>query len=107
MPKEINEKAKKELKRLELMQPMSAEATVARTYIEWLADLPWKKAAGTEKIKIQEAQKVLDKDHYGLEKVKERITEHLAVLKLVKKIKVPIICLVDLLGLVKLLWVNP
>ena len=94
MPKEINEKAKKELKRLELMQPMSAEATVARTYIEWLADLPWKKAAGTEKIKIQEAQKILDKDHYGLEKVKERITEHLAVLKLVKKIKGPIICLV-------------
>jgi ATP-dependent Lon protease len=94
MPKEVNEKAKKELKRLELMQPMSAEATVARTYIEWLADLPWEKAAGTDKIKIPEAQKVLDKDHYGLEKVKERITEHLAVLKLVKKIKGPIICLV-------------
>jgi len=94
MPKEINEKAKKELKRLELMQPMSAEATVARTYIEWLADLPWEKAAGTEKIKIPEAQKILDKDHYGLEKVKERITEHLAVMKLVKKIKGPILCLV-------------
>ena len=76
------------------MQPMSAEATVARTYIEWLTDIPWKKAAGTEKIKISEAQKVLDADHYGLEKVKERITEHLAVVKLVKKIKGPIICLV-------------
>jgi ATP-dependent Lon protease len=94
MPKEVNEKAKKELKRLELMQPMSAEATVARTYIEWLADLPWEKAVGTDKIKIPEAQKILDEDHYGLEKVKERITEHLAVLKLVKKIKGPIICLV-------------
>ena len=64
MPKDVNEKAKKELKRLELMQPMSAEATVARTYIEWLTDLPWRKAAGTEKIKIPEAQKILDKDHY-------------------------------------------
>ena len=94
MPKEVGEKAKKELKRLELMQPMSAEATVARTYIEWLTDIPWGKAAGTEKIKISEAQKVLDADHYGLEKVKERITEHLAVVKLVKKIKGPIICLV-------------
>ena len=94
MPKEINEKATKELKRLELMQPMSAEATVARTYIEWLADLPWKKGAGAEKIKIPEAQKILDRDHYGLEKVKERITEHLAVMKLVKKIRGPILCLV-------------
>ena len=94
MPKEINEKATKELKRLELMQPMSAEATVARTYIEWLADLPWKKGAGADKIKIPEAQKILDRDHYGLEKVKERITEHLAVVKLVKKIKGPILCLV-------------
>jgi ATP-dependent Lon protease len=94
MPKEIQEKAVKELKRLELMQPMSAEATVARTYIEWLTDLPWKKGAGAEKINIPEAQKTLDKDHYGLEKVKERITEHLAVMKLVKKIRGPILCLV-------------
>ncbi len=94
MPKDIHEKAVKELKRLELMQPMSAEATVARTYIEWLTDLPWKKGAGAEKIKIPEAQKILDRDHYGLEKVKERITEHLAVMKLVKKIRGPILCLV-------------
>ncbi len=94
MPKEINEKTTKELKRLELMQPMSAEATVARTYIEWLVDLPWKKGSGADKIKIPEAQKILDKDHYGLEKVKERITEHLAVMKLVKKIRGPILCLV-------------
>jgi len=94
MPKDTHEKAVKELKRLELMQPMSAEATVSRTYIEWLTDLPWGKGTGAEKIKIPEAQKILDKDHFGLEKVKERITEHLAVLKLVKKIRGPILCLV-------------
>ena len=93
MPKEVNDKAIKEMKRLELMQPMSAEATVSRTYIEWLVDLPWKRTAA-EKIKIDHAQKILDEDHYGLEKVKERIIEHLAVLKLVKKIRGPIICLV-------------
>jgi len=94
MPKEVRERSLKELKRLELMQPMSAEATVSRTYIEWLIDLPWKQGAGAEKIKIPEAQKILDQDHYGLEKVKERIVEHLAVMKLVKKIKGPILCLV-------------
>ena len=93
LPKDINEKISKELRRLELMQPMSAEATVSRTYIEWFIDLPWKQGAGSEKIKIPEAIKTLDKDHYGLEKVKERIIEHLAVLKLVKKIKGPILCL--------------
>jgi len=93
LPKEINEKILKELRRLELMQPMSAEATVSRTYIEWFIDLPWKQGVGSEKIKIPEAIKTLDKDHYGLEKVKERIIEHLAVLKLVKKIKGPILCL--------------
>ena len=92
LPKDINEKISKELRRLELMQPMSAEATVSRTYIEWFIDLPWKQGAGSEKIKIPEAIKILDKDHYGLEKVKERIIEHLAVLKLVKKIKGPILC---------------
>ena len=93
LPKDINEKISKELRRLELMQPMSAEATVSRTYIEWFIDLPWKQGAGSAKIKIPEAIKILDKDHYGLEKVKERIVEHLAVLKLVKKIKGPILCL--------------
>ena len=94
LPKDIHQKITKELKRLERMQPMSAEASVAHTYIEWFIDLPWKKGKGAEKIKISDAQKVLDKDHYGLEKVKERIIEHLAVLKLVKKIKGPILCLV-------------
>jgi len=93
LPKDINEKISKELRRLELMQPMSAEATVSRTYIVWFIDRPWKHGAGSEKIKIPEAIKTLDKDHYGLEKVKERVIEHLAVLKLVKKIKGPILCL--------------
>ena len=93
LPKDINEKISKELRRLELMQPMSAEATVSRTYIEWFIELPWKQGTGSEKIKIPDAIKTLDKDHYGLAKVKERIIEHLAVLKLVKKIKGPILCL--------------
>ncbi|MDH5763766.1 MAG: endopeptidase La [Nitrospinota bacterium] len=94
MPKEINEKAHKELRRLEGMQPMSAEATVVRNYIDWLVDLPWKKGSGSDKIDIKKAQKILDDDHYGLEKVKERIVEHLAVMKLVKNMKGPILCLV-------------
>lgn len=94
MPKEVNEKAMKELRRLESMQPMSAEATVVRNYIDWLVDLPWKLSKTADKIVLKEAQKVLDADHYGLEKVKERIVEHLAVMKLVKKMKGPILCLV-------------
>ena len=93
LPKEVNEKISKELRRLEFMQPMSAEATVSRTYIEWFIDLPWKQVANSKNIKISEAIKILNKDHYGLEKVKERIVEHLAVIKLVKKIKGPILCL--------------
>ena len=93
LPSDINEKISKELRRLELMQPMSAEATVSRTYIEWFIDLPWKPGTGSDKIKIPKAIKILDQDHYGLEKVKERIIEHLAILKLVNKIKGPILCL--------------
>ena len=93
LPSDINEKISKELRRLELMQPMSAEATVSRTYIEWFIDLPWKPGTGSDKIKIPKAIKILDQDHYGLEKVKERIIEHLAMLKLVNKIKGPILCL--------------
>ena len=93
LPSDINEKISKELRRLELMQPMSAEATVSRTYIEWFIDLPWKAGTGSDKIKIPKAIKILDQDHYGLEKVKERIIEHLAMLKLVNKIKGPILCL--------------
>ena len=93
MPKEVMDKAMKELRRLESMQPMSAEATVVRNYIDWLVDLPWKKGRGA-RIDIQQARQVLDADHYGLDKVKERIIEHLAVLKLVKKMRGPILCLV-------------
>ena len=93
LPSDINQKISKELRRLELMQPMSAEATVSRTYIEWFIDLPWKPGTGSDKIKIPKAIKILDQDHYGLEKVKERIIEHLAILKLVNKIKGPILCL--------------
>ena len=93
LPSDINEKISKELRRLELMQPMSAEATVSRTYIEWFIDLPWKPGTDSDKIKIPKAIKILDQDHYGLEKVKERIIEHLAMLKLVNKIKGPILCL--------------
>ncbi len=94
MPKDIVEKANKEIRRLEAMQPMSAEATVVRNYIEWLVELPWKKSPGGDNIDLTDAQKVLDSDHFGLEKVKERIVEHLAVMKLVKKMKGPILCLV-------------
>jgi ATP-dependent Lon protease len=94
MPKEVNEKAEKELRRLEGMQPMSAEATVVRNYIDWLVDLPWKSGSGSDKVNLKQAQKILDDDHYGLEKIKERIVEHLAVMKLVKNMKGPILCLV-------------
>jgi ATP-dependent Lon protease len=94
MPKDVNEKAEKEMRRLEGMQPMSAEATVVRNYIDWLVDLPWKAGPGSDKINLKKAQKILDDDHYGLEKVKERIVEHLAVMKLVKNMKGPILCLV-------------
>jgi ATP-dependent Lon protease len=73
---------------------MSAEATVVRNYIDWLVDLPWKAGAGSDKIDLKKAMKILDDDHYGLEKVKERIVEHLAVMKLVKNMKGPILCLV-------------
>src|SRR5256886_12515366 len=78
MPKEARDKAAGELNKLKMMSPMSAEATVVRNYIDWLLKVPWKKR--TKVIKdITRAQKVLDEDHYGLEKVKERIVEYLAV----------------------------
>lgn len=93
MPKEALKKAEGELKKLKLMSPMSAEATVVRNYIDVLTGLPWAK-----KTKIQQnltnAQKVLDEDHYGLEKVKDRIVEYLAVQQRVDKVKAPILCLV-------------
>jgi len=93
MPSEVKEKAQSELKRLEGMAPMSAEATVSRNYIDWLLAVPWQKA--TREIRdIKRAEEVLAADHYGLEKVKERILEFLAVRQLVKKPKGTILCFV-------------
>ncbi len=93
MPKEAKDKAVAELNKLKQMSPMSAEATVVRNYIDWLANLPWKKKTKVHH-DLNEAQEVLDADHYGLEKVKERILEYLAVQQRVKKLKGPILCLV-------------
>ena len=93
MPKEARDKAMAELAKLKMMSPMSAEATVVRNYIDWLVKVPWKKR--TKVIKdIARAEKILDEDHYGLDKVKERIIEYLAVQQRVEKIKGPILCLV-------------
>ena len=93
MPKDARKKAESELKKLKLMSPMSAEATVVRNYIETLVNLPWRRKSKISK-DIKGAQTVLDKDHYGLEKVKERIVEYLAVQSRVDKMKAPILCLV-------------
>ncbi len=93
MPKEAKIKAEAELKKLRLMSPMSAEATVVRTYIDTLVGLPWKKKTKISK-DLRVAEEILDKDHYGLEKVKERIIEYLAVQQRVDKLKAPILCLV-------------
>ncbi len=93
MPKEAREKAEAELKKLRMMSPMSAEATVVRNYLDVLVNLPWKKKTRVLK-DLARAATVLDEDHYGLEKVKERITEYLAVHQRVDKVKAPILCLV-------------
>jgi ATP-dependent Lon protease len=93
MSKEGLAKAQSELKKLKLMSPMSAEATVVRNYIETLVGLPWKKKSRVSK-DLAAAEKILDKDHYGLRKVKERIVEYLAVQQRVEKVKAPILCLV-------------
>ena len=93
MPKEALEKAKSEFKKLKHMSPMSAEASVVRNYIEVLVNLPWKKVTKVNK-DLRSAERVLDEDHYGLEKIKERIVEYLAVQQRVEKIKAPILCLV-------------
>jgi ATP-dependent Lon protease len=100
MPKEARKKAEAEFKKLRLMSPMSAEATVVRNYIDALVSLPWKKKSkiGTD---LAAAEKILDEDHYGLEKVKERIVEYLAVQQRVDKTKGPILCLVGAPGVGK------
>ena len=93
MPKEVEKKCLQELKKLKNMSPMSAEATVVRNYLDWMIDLPWHKKSEVS-IDLAKALEVLDKDHFGLEKVKERIIEFLAVQKRMDKIKGPILCLV-------------
>jgi ATP-dependent Lon protease len=93
MPKEAKKKAQAELNKLKLMSPMSAEATVVRNYVDTLVDVPWKKRAKI-RLDLKEAEDVLEQDHYGLEKVKERILEYLAVQQRVRKLKGPILCLV-------------
>jgi ATP-dependent Lon protease len=93
MPKEAREKAQAELNKLKMMSPMAAEATVVRNYIDWLLAVPWKKHSKIRK-DLAEAESILEADHYGLEKVKERIIEYLAVQQRVNKLKGPILCLV-------------
>ncbi|WP_374517998.1 endopeptidase La [Undibacterium squillarum] len=93
MPKEAKDKAQAELKKLKMMSPMSAEATVVRNYIDTLVNLPWKKKSKVNS-DLAHAEKVLEDEHYGLEKVKERILEYLAVQQRVEKVKAPILCLV-------------
>ena len=93
MPKDVEKKCLQELKKLKNMSPMSAEATVVRNYLDWMIDLPWHKKSDVA-IDLNKALDVLDKDHFGLEKVKERIIEFLAVQKRMEKIKGPILCLV-------------
>src|SRR5260370_28963834 len=98
--KEAREKSLGELKKLRSMSPMSAEATVVRIYLDWLLGIPWNKLTKV-KHDIKAAQKVLNDDHYGLEKVKERILEYLAVQQRMKKVKGPILCLVGAPGVGK------
>ncbi len=100
MPKEARKKAETELKKLKLMSPMSAEATVVRNYIDAMVSLPWKKKSKIN-TDLGAAEKVLNEDHYGLEKVKERIVEYLAVQQRVDKLKAPILCLVGAPGVGK------
>jgi ATP-dependent Lon protease len=100
MPKEARVKAEAELKKLKLMSPMSAEATVVRNYIDTLVGLPWKKKSKVS-TDLKRSEEILDEDHYGLERIKERIVEYLAVQQRVDKLKAPILCLVGAPGVGK------
>jgi ATP-dependent Lon protease len=93
LPEEVEEKAIKEVERLEKMPPAAAEAVVIRNYLDWILALPWSKQTD-DRLDLNRAEEILDEDHYGLEKVKERIIEYLAVRQLAKKLKGPILCLV-------------
>jgi len=93
MPKEARDKANSELSKLKQMSPMSSEASVVRTYLDWMINVPWKKRSKV-RLELDKAEQILEDDHYGLKEVKERILEYLAVQKRVKKLKAPILCLV-------------
>ena len=93
MPKEVEKEARRELDRLEQMHPDAAEASMVRTYLDWLVDMPWSESTD-DNLDLQKAKRVLDEDHYDLEKVKERILEYLSVHKLKKKMKGPILCFI-------------
>ncbi len=94
LPEDVEKRVERELKKLKMMSSMSAEATVVRNYIDWLMELPWTKEFTEDRLDIQEAAKILDEDHFGLEKPKERILEYLAVRVLTEKLKGPILCFV-------------
>ena len=94
LPEDVEQRVKREINKLRLMSSMSAEATVVRNYIDWLLDLPWTKEKTEDRLDLKEAAEILDEDHYGLEKPKERILEYLAVRILAEKLKGPIICFV-------------
>ena len=100
MPKDAKEKAFSELNKLKLMSPMSSEASVVRTYLDWMINIPWRKRSKV-RMDLTKAEDILENDHYGLKEVKERILEYLAVQKRVKKLKGPILCLVGHQVLVK------
>ena len=94
LPEDVEQRVKREISKLRMMSSMSAEATVVRNYIDWLLDLPWIKEKTEDRLDLKEAASILDEDHYGLEKPKERILEYLAVRVLAEKLKGPIICFV-------------
>ena len=94
LPEDVEKRVERELKKLKMMSSMSAEATVVRNYIDWLMELPWTKEFTDDRLDIEEAAKILEEDHYGLDKPKERILEYLAVRVLTEKLKGPILCFV-------------